>query len=342
MSTKLPYIITPKGVSVMLNGKMRTLAKESKNYEALCEELVKPTHDLERIACLCDIRTHLQMQKYADVCVREDAVLYKGEVIHGVIAEKLSRMLRAGEDLEPLSLFLDKLMQNPSEASRNELYLWLEAGNAPICPDGDFLAFKRVNANYTDCYTGTIDNSVGQVVEMPREDVDDNRRNECSRGLHFCQHEYLRVFRGGRTMILKINPADVVSIPVDYNFQKGRCWRYVVVGETSNDEQESAKTFEGVEVDKTFTSPEQSREEAKKCVADKAAEKQTKRKATLEAPVKTVKVYGVHDGVSYTEGDIRSLIRCHGSKRAAARRIGVTWGRFGNWIKNIRKDGKTI
>ena len=32
-------------------------------------------------------------------------------------------------------------------------------------------------------------------------------------------------------MILKINPADVVSIPTDYNASKGRACRYEVIGE---------------------------------------------------------------------------------------------------------------
>jgi hypothetical protein len=32
-------------------------------------------------------------------------------------------------------------------------------------------------------------------------------------------------------MIVKINPADVVSIPSDYDNTKGRTWRYEVVGE---------------------------------------------------------------------------------------------------------------
>jgi hypothetical protein len=32
-------------------------------------------------------------------------------------------------------------------------------------------------------------------------------------------------------MVVKINPADVVSIPNDYSNTKGRTWRYEVVGE---------------------------------------------------------------------------------------------------------------
>jgi hypothetical protein len=41
-------------------------------------------------------------------------------------------------------------------------------------------------------------------------------------------------------MIVKINPADVVSIPADYDNAKGRCWRYEVIGEMP---REVAKAF---------------------------------------------------------------------------------------------------
>jgi DNA-binding XRE family transcriptional regulator len=34
-----------------------------------------------------------------------------------------------------------------------------------------------------------------------------------------------------RLMLLKVNPADVVSIPSDYNNTKGRCWKYEVIDE---------------------------------------------------------------------------------------------------------------
>lgn len=36
-------------------------------------------------------------------------------------------------------------------------------------------------------------------------------------------------------MILKINPADVVAIPADYNNTKGRTCRYEVIGEYTED-----------------------------------------------------------------------------------------------------------
>jgi hypothetical protein len=107
----------------------------------------------------------------------------------------------------------------------------LEKNNLPITSDGHFLAYKKVRKDFKDCHTGTMDNSVGKIVEMERHEVDDNANNTCSNGLHFCSKEYLNHFGGERTVIVKINPADVVSIPTDYDFSKGRACRYEVIGE---------------------------------------------------------------------------------------------------------------
>jgi hypothetical protein len=52
----------------------------------------------------------------------------------------------------------------------------------------------------------------------------------------------LNSFGGARTVIVKINPADVVSIPSDYNATKGRACRYEVVGEIDQDKADAAFT----------------------------------------------------------------------------------------------------
>ena len=59
---------------------------------------------------------------------------------------------------------------------------------------------------------------------MPRNAVDDRRHNTCSTGLHFCSWAYLPHYHGaqGRVLVLKIDPANVVSIPSDYANAKGR------------------------------------------------------------------------------------------------------------------------
>jgi hypothetical protein len=143
-------------------------------------------------------------------------------------------------------------MTNPSKRAVTELYGFLEKNSLPITPDGHFLAYKKVRNDYLDIHSGTMDNSVGMIVEMERNEVDDNKDQTCSTGLHFCSQDYLPHFGSGsdsRVVIVKINPSDVVSIPSDYNNAKGRACRYVVVGEIGN---------EGDKIDNAFNKPVQS------------------------------------------------------------------------------------
>jgi hypothetical protein len=139
---------------------------------------------------------------------------------------------------------MENLLENPSKRSVDELYGFLEKNNLPITPDGHFLAYKKVRNDYKDVYSGTMDNSPGQVVTMPRNKVDDDKDRTCSVGLHFCSEGYLNHFGGERVVIVKVNPRDVVSIPSDYNNTKGRACQYEVIGEVGvdpDDEQEFTK-----------------------------------------------------------------------------------------------------
>lgn len=174
--------------------------------------------------------------------VNEDlgTITYNGQPVHGSIVGRIMDMLKGGFDVNPLVNFLDNLYKNPSRRAVEELYGFLEYGKMPITEDGHFLAYKRVRSDYKSVHDGKTDNSIGAIVEMPRNQVDDRSDNTCSYGLHFCSHEYLRSFSGEKVVILKINPADVVSIPTDYNNTKGRACRYEVVGELSEEEVKKA------------------------------------------------------------------------------------------------------
>ena len=129
-------------------------------------------------------------------------------------------------------------MQNPSKRAVDELFDFMDAGEMPITEDGHFLAYKNVRSTYMDIHSGTFRNQIGDVCEMPRNRVCDNKDQTCSAGLHFCSINYLPNFAdsdGGKTMIVKINPKDLVSVPTDYANTKGRCCRYEVVAEYKED-----------------------------------------------------------------------------------------------------------
>ena len=119
--------------------------------------------------------------------------------------------------------------------SQKELYDFLEHESLPITEDGYFLAYKAVRADYMDKYRGAFDNHVGNVCEMTRSKVDDDRSRGCSNGLHAGALNYVAgygsVESNDKIVIVKINPKDVVSVPSDCNHEKLRTCRYEVVGE---------------------------------------------------------------------------------------------------------------
>ena len=159
-----------------------------------------------------------------------DGVIYYQDIeVHNTVTERIVRMMGEGFDVDPMLRFLENLMDNPSNRSVKDLYRFLEHNSLPITSDGHFLAYKYVTDDFKDCYSRTKDNSVGSTVTMERRDVEDNPDVTCSSGLHFCSIDYLGG-GGSNVVILKINPADVVSIPTDYNNAKGRCCKYKVVG----------------------------------------------------------------------------------------------------------------
>jgi hypothetical protein len=167
-------------------------------------------------------------------------LFWKGEELHTSLSVRMIQMLQDGFPVEPMVAFMENLMLNPSKRAVTELYGFLEKNSLPITPDGHFLAYKKVRYDYKDCHTGTMDNSVGKVVEMERNAVDDDKDRTCSTGLHFCSRDYLNHFGGERIVIVKVNPRDVVSIPSDYNGAKGRACRYEVVDEIDKDKADEA------------------------------------------------------------------------------------------------------
>ena len=76
--------------------------------------------------------------------------------------------------------------------------------------------------------TGTIRNNIGDVVTMPRNAVEDDPKVACHVGLHVGSFSYANGF-GRHLLTVKVDPADVVSVPEDHGNQKMRVCAYTVV-----------------------------------------------------------------------------------------------------------------
>ena len=224
-----PYLIQGANVVVVIKNKPHTISKTHITYQKVVDAI--KAGDWQTVEDTIDPKKVVINFGQGNVAIQGEKLFWKGTEMHGAIVNRMVQMLQDGFSVEPLVLFMENLMANPSFRAVNELYGFLERNNLPITPDGHFLAYKKVRDDYKDVYSGTFDNSVGQVVSMERNQVNDDKNQTCSAGLHFCSEGYLANFGGQRVMILKINPRDVVSIPTDYNNTKGRCCQYEVIGE---------------------------------------------------------------------------------------------------------------
>lgn len=132
-------------------------------------------------------------------------------------------------EISRIKPFLENMFENPFIDAVQEIYDYCKAMDFEITDDGCFLAYKNVRSDLGSIFdNGATKHKIGEYTEVKMYDTE--RTNTCSKGLHFCSKSYLQHYVGEVTIIVKINPKDVVSIPVDYNFAKGRCRKYLVVG----------------------------------------------------------------------------------------------------------------
>jgi len=229
----VPFMFVDGNLTVVLNNKSFQVLPDHLNYKMILEALPSATSD--ELLEMIDIEKAVATFSDGLVEIKNGQVTYEGEVVHGSISKRILEFMSKGLPFQPLVIFLKNLMENPSMQSQKELYDFLEHESLPITEDGYFLAYKAVRSDFKDKYRGVFDNSVGQVCEMTRSKVDDDRGRGCSNGLHAGALNYVAgygsVEANDRIVIVKINPADVVSVPSDCNFEKLRTCRYEVVGE---------------------------------------------------------------------------------------------------------------
>ena len=224
----IPYILTDNSLTIVVDGKALTMESSNPSFneakKLLSEEKYNELPDL--------FDTPKAVERFAEgnIKVSDGEVSYKGEVIHNHVVGRILDFMRQGLPYKPLTRFVEKLMDNPSRRAVNELYAFLEHKNMPLTPDGNFLAYQGVRRDFTDWHSGQFTNKVGDVNEMPRRNVCDNANIGCSDGFHAGSLDYARQYgNGGHLMVVEIDPADVVSVPLDCDQQKLRTSKYKVV-----------------------------------------------------------------------------------------------------------------
>ena len=337
----------PGSVTLVLDNEPMQFTEGCSNYTQIVNALKNGAW-----SALCDlVNPKAAIARYTNGLVQimdNNELLYDGKPLHNALVTRILDTYNSGGSYEFLTNFLNKVQLNPIESARDEIYLFLDACNLPIQDDGDFLAYKVVRHDYLDKHSRTMDNSIGQKPEMDPAACDPDRNNECSRGLHFCSRSYVSQFRwdGDRLMIVKINPANVVAIPRDYNNAKGRAWTYEVVDEILDDSdiKGSVKPFE---VNLTPTA------------ADRAVTKSINPKRSTGSKLSEDEVLGIHkmlrEDFSYAiigakygvhRRTIERIAKGEAWKNVKPKIAGLKGGDLGAreraQIRKLRKNGRSL
>ena len=224
----IPYILTDNSLTIVVDGKALTMESSNPSFGEAKKLLSAEKYD--ELPDLFDTPKAVERFAEGNIKVSDGEVSYKGEVIHNHVVGRILDFMRQGLPYKPLTRFVEKLMDNPSRRAITELYAFLEHKNMPLTPDGNFLAYKGVRSDFTDWHSGKFTNKVGDINEMPRRNVCDNANIGCSDGFHAGSLGYARQYgNGGHLMVVEIDPADVVSVPLDCDQQKLRTSKYKVV-----------------------------------------------------------------------------------------------------------------
>lgn len=235
----IAFIITHDTTTVVVGAKPYSLTTSHPDYTSLLEAIKAADWPaVETIATQSDSLTKVLQDIDGDIQVFYGHVVWNGEEIHGYIVERMIELARQGLPVTAVARFLKNVAANPSMRARQDLYRWCEAGRMPITEDGMVVAFKIVNDDFTDCYSGTFDNTPGKTPSVARSRVNDDFRITCAEGLHVCSAEYLPHFgpSNKRVVQVHVDPKDFVAFPEDYKLSKARVCGYEVIRELPKDE----------------------------------------------------------------------------------------------------------
>jgi len=237
-----PHLITDNPITILADDTL-SVTRDHPSFSAILDALRE-----ERWDDAVDLMTpRRRVSSFVEGAMEivGNTILRGGTPVDNAIVPHILDLHQQGLPVGPLLAFLDKVLANPSMRSRNQLWRFVATNKITITPEGDLLFYKKVKDDYFDVHTGKSNRyTVGSTHSMHRSLVDDDPESTCSHGLHVCSYEYLREFGGQRTLVCRVNPADVVSVPIDYHNTKVRVCQLTVVKEVSNPTSTTTTSYE--------------------------------------------------------------------------------------------------
>ena len=235
---KINYHVLNDSIVLNYGSKAMTIASGDERYEKVLACI--------RAGKLEDIPAVVEIERRYDgdgIKLKDGLLVANNEPLPVELEARILKFKELKLPYDALIKFWENLKKNPSFNSRQQLFKFLEHNGHPLTSDGCFIAYRGVTDDFKDVHTKTFDNKPGSVCQMPREAVDDNPNNTCSSGLHVACHSYAKGF-GSKLITVKVNPADVVAVPTDYNGTKMRTCRFEVIEECAEMDTSELRSFE--------------------------------------------------------------------------------------------------
>lgn len=240
--------VEDEDVVVIIQGNMLNIDFGDEDFNVFSSDEIFPAvmsavANLDYLTAYNIIKEAEEEAKNKEIVLADNLVLsggklyYYGSEMQQSIANKICEDHKNGCLDDRYVKFLVKLLHNPASHSVDEMYDFIEANNLNILPDGNIECFKGVsnvppqsNVNgyeWVDWRTHNIPNYKGMTIKMPRNLVDDDPKNSCSFGLHVGNAEYSSNY--GYVLTCSVDPANIVSVPYDYNCLKCRTCEYTII-----------------------------------------------------------------------------------------------------------------
>jgi hypothetical protein len=233
--------------TVVINGQPHQFDHTHPNYNGLVESVMGG--DSETFVELLNTGAFIEDWSEGNFEFRDGFLYYEDEQVASQPTDRIVGLIKQGYDHKPMLAYLNNLYQNVSNRAVMESYNWCSHKGLPITEDGMLIGYKGVSlysgadtkdkmgrtlsdGDMVDKYTGnSFRNNVGDTCSMNRRKVSDDCGQGCAAGLHVGTFEYASDWAGrsGAVVLVKFNPADIVSVPTDCQHQKMRVSKYEVV-----------------------------------------------------------------------------------------------------------------
>lgn len=234
------HLVEPKNVKWVANNTMVNIVI---NGEVVNADYTHPSfkeiiaaclaEDFEKAITLANTGKTIEKWSLGAFEFKNGKLYFCGETLHGSLIEKIIKSIQEGDqNVNKYVFFLEDALRNDKN-SYNEMWDFIKHNDIKIHNNGAIIGYKKVtvgaDGKLYDSYTHTVPNDPGTLVQMPRHLVNDNKSETCSYGLHVGSIDYVRNFSGNQIVKVLVAPANVVSVPTDYNGQKMRCSEYFVL-----------------------------------------------------------------------------------------------------------------